>query len=277
MSIVTFWNGCKEQCGSTSSAIAFATQLAIDHNIKTLLVSTSLNDLLIKEAFFENKKKSLFGNILRTPQNSVEKGGVEGLDRIIRSNRITPDIITDYTTTILTNRLEILLGMQGNGEQYDIMKERYAKIITLANQYYDMVIVDLDKRLGKNQTEILQLSDVVVAVLPQKINQMKKVMEFVDSETLLTKEKTVYAIGKYMANTKYNAKNLTRSIIKQKTLVNTIPYNNLFFEASQEGNIIDLFLNLMRIKDKDENFEFVKEIKRLIDTVKERIEILRAN
>ena len=76
-----------------------------------------------------------------------------------------------------------------------------------------------------------------------------------------------------MEDTKYNAKNITRSILKSKDLINTIPYNNLFFEATQEGTVIDLFLNLMRIKDKDSNYNFVEEIKRLHETIKGKIEI----
>ena len=61
MSIITFWNGTKEQCGSTSSSIAFATQMAMDHNTKTLVVSTSLNDPLVKDCFWTQKKKKSVG------------------------------------------------------------------------------------------------------------------------------------------------------------------------------------------------------------------------
>ena len=51
MAIVTFWNGSEEQCGTTSGAVALATQVAIDHNIKVLLISTSFNDRLIRDSF----------------------------------------------------------------------------------------------------------------------------------------------------------------------------------------------------------------------------------
>ena len=34
MSIITFWNGTKEQCGNTASALALATYMAIERNIK---------------------------------------------------------------------------------------------------------------------------------------------------------------------------------------------------------------------------------------------------
>ena len=274
MAIVTFWNGTNQQCGSTSSSIAVATQMAIDHNMKILLVSTSLNDRLIRECFWQ-EKKTIVSGLFAARQNNVEKNGVEGLDRVIRSNKITPDIITDYTKIVLTNRLEILLGMEDTGSQYDLIKERYPKIIEFANRYYDMVIVDLDKRLGRFQEGILKMSDVIVSVIPQREAQINGIMQIIEDRQILNKEKTILAIGKYMENTKYNVKNITRNILKQKDIINTIPYNNLFFEASQEGKVIDLFLNMMRIKEKDENYLFISEIKKLIEEIQIKIKILQ--
>ena len=275
MSIVTFWNGTNQQCGSTSSSVAVASQMAIDHNMKILLVSTSLNDRLIKECFWQEKKKIMSG-VFGVNANGIEKNGVEGLDRVLRSNKITPNIITDYTKIVLANnRLDVLLGMEDTGDQYDIIKTRYAKIISLANQYYDMVLVDLDKRLGKNQEEILKMSDVVITVLPQREAQINGIIDLIEDGSIFKKDNTIFTIGKYMENNKYNAKNISRNILKQRDIICTIPYNDLFFEASQEGKVIDLFLNLMRIKEKDENYIFVSEVKKLISEIQMKIKLLQ--
>ena len=48
MSIVTFWNDSREQTGQTLTAVAVATKMAIERNIKILLISTSINDSTIK-------------------------------------------------------------------------------------------------------------------------------------------------------------------------------------------------------------------------------------
>ena len=50
-------------------------------------------------------------------------------------------------------------------------------------------------------------------------------------------------------------------------MVNTIPYNDLFFEATQEATVIDLFLNFTKLKERDVNYFFVQELKRLYDTI----------
>lgn len=206
-----------------------------------------------------------------TTISTIENSGVEGLDRIIRSNKLSADTITDYTNIVLTGRLEVLLGVEGSEGTYDLLKERYSKIIGMAKNYYDLVIVDLDKRVGeKTEKEILQMSDIVVATVSQRLKKIEKIVNMIRSGTL-NESKTIIALTKYMESSKYNAKNITRNLLKTKNMVNTVPYNNLFFEATQEGTVIDLFLNFMRLKDTDENFEFYSETKRLYKNIKDRL------
>ena len=195
---------------------------------------------------------------------------------MIRSNKLTPEIITDYAKILLTNRLEVLLGVEGDFEQYKQIKAKYAQIISLAGKYYDMVIVDLDKNIGSQETvDILNTSDIVVALVPQRAKEIEKIQKMINEKTVLNDQKTIMTIGKYMENTKYNAKNITRNLLKQKDMIRTIPYNNLFFEATQEGTVIDLFLNLMRVKEKDSNYNFVQEINNLNEIVKGKYELLQ--
>lgn len=267
MAIVTFWNCTEEQCGTTSSSIALATHVATEHNIKVLLISTGFNNRIIKESFFTEKKKSKF-SLFTNNASEFENNGVEGLDRVARSNRISPEIIKDYTQVVLTNRLEILMGIEGSLGQYDLIKERYSQIISLADKYYDLVIVDLDNKIGEQaEIDILNESDIIVSMISQRANQIENVAKMLKENKILKSDKTIIAIGKYMEQTKYNAKNISRNILKTRDMVNTIPYNKLFFECSQEGKIVDLFIHYMKVKEKDENYFFIQELKRLYETI----------
>lgn len=273
MAIVTFWNNTEEHCGTTSSAVALATQVAIEHNIKVLLITTSFNDRLIKDSFWIEKKKSSFG-LFSNNKSELENNGIEGLDRVIRSNKVSPEIIKDYTQVVLTGRLEVLLGLQGNRGQYDLLKERYSQIINLAGKYYDLVIVDLDNNVGEQTCiDILKSTDIVVSMVSQRAKQIESAKDKIESNSILNKDNTIITIGRYMENTKYNIKNISRSVLKSKDLVNTVPYNNLFFEATQEGKVIDLFLNLTKIKERDENYFFLQEIKRLYQSIHLKISL----
>ena len=139
-----------------------------------------------------------------------------------------------------------------------------------------MVIVDLDKSVGKQaEIDILNISDIVVALVPQRAKQIEKIQNMINEGEILKEQNTVMAIGRYVEESKYNAKNITRNLLRKKDLINTIPYNTLFFDSTQEGTVIDLFLNFMRIKDRDTNYTFVEEIKRLNETIKGKLEILQ--
>ena len=268
MSVITFYTSGKDQTGNTASAIALATYMGIVQNKKILFISTALNNNEIKKALWptQTKKKSgLFG-----PNNtaSVNDNGIEGLDRIIRSNRITPDIITDYTRVALKGRLEILQGYSGSEEQYKEIQKQYLQIIALAKKVYNTVIVDIDRELeAKTKLEILKETDVVVAMTTQKLDNISNTVRTMAEGVAFKKSNSILTLGKYDDKSKYNAKNISRNILKTKEIINTVPYNTVLFEEMQEGRLIDMFIRFLSLNVKDENTFFVDEIKRLKENI----------
>ena len=178
MSIITFWNDGREQSGKTLASVAVATRMAIERNSKILLISTSIADNTIQNCFWgsEKQKKS---NIFAPQASDVAvETGIEGLFKLLTSNKLESSIITDYTKVVFKNRLEVLLGpsgstarsLEGNLEDFKKYENFYTELIRIANQYYDIVIVDLDKMLNmKLKENILKMSDVNVFVLSQKL------------------------------------------------------------------------------------------------------------
>lgn len=269
MAIVTFYNLSREQTGQTMAAVATATNMAIEHNLKILLISTSLNDNTIKDCFWQEKSKNSLAGMLGIKTNLVNQSGIEGLDRIARSNKISPDVIKNYTRVVLKNRLEILLGLTGTEEQYQNLCKQYFEIITLASKYYNLVIVDLDKRMNIDlRLKILKASDVLVPVISQRLETMKENIDFFSKRIDIPLNKAIFTIGKYDEKSKYNLKNLTRSYLKGNNMLNVIPYNVLLFEASQEGNMVDLIINFARLRGKDENSTFLTETSNLGNNIK---------
>ena len=130
MAVIAFYTNSKDQTGNTTSAISLATYMGIVQNKRTLFISTSYNNNEIKIALWPEKNKNrsgLFGP--NTNMASVNDNGIEGLDRIIRSNKISPSIITDYTRDALKGRLEILQGYSGSEEQYKEIQKQYIQIL----------------------------------------------------------------------------------------------------------------------------------------------------
>lgn len=276
MSIVTFYNSSIEQTGKTMSIAAISTYMAIEHNYRILVISTTNRADPLKECFWEQKKKKknlgIFG-----PNASLEvENGVEGLARMIRSNKIAPDMITNYAKVVFKDRFEILLGCENPPSDGTIIEKLYPSIIKAANQYYDLVFVDLDENVDEETKKtIIHDSDIVVINLSQRLRSINKFLELKTQNQILASQKSVILIGRYDKFSKYNSKNISR-YLGEKNQVLTIPYNTLFFEATEEAGVPDLFLKFRKNLDpEDRNAFFIEEIKRASENIVYRLQNLQ--
>ena len=206
--------------------------------------------------------------------NLAMENGIEGLSKMIRSNKISPESITNYTKIIFKDRLEILQSFRGSADKYNELKENYADVINFANRYYDLVFVDLDMDLGENIVDsILENSNLIVANLSQRITSIDRFIEKREEKPILKSKKTLILIGRYDNFSKYNVKNISR-YMGERNKVSTIPYNTLFFEASEEAKIPDFFLSIRKLGEDDRNGFFLAEVKRTSENILYRLQDL---
>lgn len=279
MSIVTFYNNNIEQTGKTMSIVAIATFMSIEHNYRILIISTTNKEDNLKNCFWEEKKKRRNLGIFGPNANLEVQNGVEGLTRIIRSNKITPDIITNYTKVVFKDRLEVLLGsnqVERNSPELQNIEKTYPEIIKSANKYYDLVFVDLDENVDEEtKTSILDMSDVTVVNLSQRLRSINKFAETKVNTNRLKDRKKLILIGRYDKYSKYNSKNITR-YLGEKNQVLTVPYNTLFMEASEEAGVPDLFLRFRKMAEtEDVNGFFISEIRRASENIIYRLQDLQ--
>ena len=276
MSIVTFYNSSIEQTGKTMSIAAIATYMAIEHNYRILVISTTNREDSLKRCFWEQKKKKknlgIFG-----PNAALEvETGVEGLARVVRSNKISPNIITNYTKVVFKDRFEILLGCENPPSDGTVIETMYPSIIKAANQYYDLVFVDLDENVDEETRKtIIYDSDIVVINMSQRLRSIDKFRELKEQNQLLASKKALILIGRYDKFSKYNSKNISR-YLGEKNQVLTIPYNTLFFEATEEAGVPDLFLRFRKNLDpEDRNAFFIEEVRRASENIVYRLQDLQ--
>ena len=283
-SVITFINNLDEESGKTMSLVAIATYMAINYNEKILVISTTNKEDKIKSCYFEEQqvkklRLGLFGDKTSTIDT---ESGIEGIAKMVRSNKLTPEVITNYTRVVFKDRLEIILGYQPKeGKQEDIdvteIDEEYPNLISIAKMYYDRILVDLDNNLSEElRQRIVDHSDLVIVNTSQNLNSIKKLKTKKENSPLLQSSKTLILVGRYDKFSTYNAKNITR-FLGEKNQVLTIPYNTLLFEASNEAGVPDLFLRLKRISDIDDrNAIFMKEVKRATENIIYRLQELQA-
>lgn len=275
MSVITFWNNGKEQTGKTLSITAITTQMSIEHNYKILVISTGHKDTTLDRCFWEEKRKKKNRGLFGPNTDTAMEDGIVGIETIMRSGKLQPENITNYTKIVFKDRLEILPSFKGEKLEYEEIKQNYPEIINLANRYYDLVFVDLDAELGEAITEqILQNSNLVIANLSQRLVSINKFMELREEQPMFNSKKILLLINRYDKFSKYTIKNITR-YMGEKNKVLTIPYNTLFFEACEEAKVPDLFLRLRRsIDEEDRNYIFIQEVKRASDAIIYRLQDL---
>lgn len=289
MSVITFVNNIEEETGKTMSLVAIATHMAIEYNNKILIISTTNKEGKLKSCYFEDKEvKKLRMGMFGDSKSTIDTGnGIEGIVRIARSNKLTPEMITNYTKVVFKDRLEVLLGVEerskedqsneNNETDEKEIAEEYIDLISVANMYYDKVFVDLDSNLDEQiRQQIINRSDLVIVNTSQNYNSLKKLKENKEKSELLKSPKSLILVGRYDKYSKYNSKNITR-FLEEKNQVLTIPYNTLYFEATNEAGVPDLFLSLRRtIDSEDRNAIFIEEIKRASENIVYRLQELQA-
>jgi hypothetical protein len=274
MSVVTFWNDGREQTGKTLSIAAISTYMAIEHNYRILIISTGYRDDTLNQCFWKEKKVKRNFGLFGPNTNEILEEGIVGLAKVVKSNKLSPENITNYTKIIFKDRLEVLQGFRGETSDYDELEKTYPDIINLANSYYDLVFIDLDNEMNPSIREmILANSDLIVANISQRLTSIDRFMETRENTPILNSKKTLLLIGKYDKFSKYSIKNITR-YMGEKNKVSTIPYNTLFFEACEEAKVPDLFLKIRNVDEEDINGFFLSEVKRTSENIMYRLQDL---
>lgn len=277
MSVITFVKNIEEQSGKTMSLVAIATHMAVENNNRILIISTTNKEDKINSCYFEEKQtKKIKLGIFGENKTTIEsESGIEGLSKVVRSNKLKPEMITNYTKVVFKDRLEIILGAEKKADREEEIAEEYIELINVANMYYDKVFVDLDNNLDEEiRKKIIDNSDIVVINTSQNYSSLKKLKEDKERNELLKLPKTLLLIGRYDKFSKYNVKNITR-YLQERNKILTIPYNTLYFEATNEAGVPDLFLRLRKLGDYDDrNVIFVEEIKRAAENITYRLQEL---
>ena len=282
MAIISFWNNNTGKIGQTYSAIAIATHMAIEHNYKILLLSTRYNDQVTMEAFGFNQSTQAL-NRLTNNQNSMElESGIEGMTKLANASRLTPDVVPNYTRMVFKDRLEVLGAPKekaGERVEYSRIYNSIKDILNVARKYYDIIFVDLNNGLSDSTTrEILEMSNIIILNMEQKMAEFDRLAELKEKEKqLLTPKKTLTLINNYDRESKYTSKNVTRYLNEKKEIL-TVPYDNVFAEAVQEGTAAEFFLNprIRKMEDTEDKTAFlISELTRAEQAIVYRMQELQ--
>ena len=212
MAIITFYSDEKKETGQTLSVAAIAAHMAIEHNYKILVVATSFNDLTLENCFWEYEKIRPTGAIKTDTKTVGIESGIEGLIKVLASNRTSSEIVRNYSRIVLKDRLDILLSPKAEEyQEYKNVTSYYKEVLEVANRFYDLIFVDLSKSVPRQYIDdILQLSDIVVISLTQRLKTINDFITKREENDFYKRKNVMLAIGRYDTYSKYNNKNITR-------------------------------------------------------------------
>lgn len=265
MAIVSFWSNTKKETAQTLSMIALASYISVENNSKILMIDVNLNDKTIRNAFWQDKQQETTKQMIKQlSDGKLDIGsGIEGLSKLLASGKISPEVITNYANIVYRGRLEAILSLISNvQDDIDRVRSVYIELIKLANQQYDYVFIDVPKGFKDPLTnQILEMSDVIVYNMTQRLRDMDEYLEMKTNNPLFQKDKVLPLIGRYDRFSKYTKKNIARYLGEKKDIP-AVSYNTLFFESASEGDIGNFFLKFRKslISSQDRNVVFIDEI-----------------
>lgn len=261
MAIISFWSGDKKESGQTLAMAAIATQMCVEHNMRTLIIDATFDDDTLERCFWNVKQEK--GFVQKVNQGKIDiASGAEGLVSAVASNKTSPEIISNYTKIIFKNRLDVLPGLKTKvPEEHEKSLMLYKDLINAANKYYDLVFVDLSKTLKRQTTKaILEASSIIVYTMPPNLKKIDNYIKLRSENPILGKNNVIPLLTMSDEGSKYNPKNAARYIGEKKGIA-TIPYNTLFMEAASEAGVANMFLQLRISKSAiDKNSQFLNSV-----------------
>lgn len=272
MAIITFWNNNTGKIGQTHSAIALATYMGVEHNYKILLISTKYGDRVTFQAFGTNQRiKTL--DIFNNKKRSMDlESGLEGMAKLAAANRLSPEMIQNYTNVVYKNRLEVVTAPAKKDDlDYNKIYQSCINILSAAKKYYDILIVDLNNGINNETTQaILKMSNIIILNMEQKTSELKSLINLREKyNNIFSSKNTLYLINNYDKKSKYSTKNISRELGEKKEVL-SVPYDNLLADSVQEGKTAEFFLNarIKRLENEETRTGFlIRELKRVADAV----------
>lgn len=273
---IVFWSNVHGQCGVTSNLAAMALELSLNYRYRVLMLHNEFNNPSLDEIFLNQ-------TTLDTVNDSMFDIGIDALMRYCKYNVLNKENFKNYTTTILTGKLDLLQGTAMTSREgfYNELSQMEEHILSNALQYYDFVFSDAAAG-GSYSQALLENSDAIVV----NLNQNTQVIRDFFNHSIYRnyKDKCIFIVGKYNKKSKYNRKNLIRQFdFNQKNNLNkllginealgVIPYNINYSDYLNDGKAADFFLLNSSNDKKSENHNFCIGVQESVELLLKHLKI----
>lgn len=261
---IALWSNMHGQAATSATTAALASMIAQKTAYKTLVAHNHYERSALEGYFF--KQTGQFEQNLPGLNNQ----GMDALIRLIRNGRLKPEMITDYTYSLLKNhRLDILLGTYKKEQPGEEDKALLLNIFECARRFYDVVLLDVHSGLTEALSRsILEGSDIIVFCLNQNRFLLDDFQRLTDNNSFIKEKRCAYVLSRYEKQASATKGNLARSYRMNPKSLFVLPNNVRFADALNQGRVFDFVAYYQNAREGEER-DFLTSLGQLCDFVLE--------
>jgi len=185
--------------------------------------------------------------------------GMDALVRLYRNGRLRPEMIPDYTWSLMKNHgLDILFASEKTENLRAESQDMLLSIFQCAKDVYDVIILDLHSGLdGTNSKKLLETSDIIVFCLSQNRILLENFAEIMDRNPELKQKRSLYVISRYEPSSSLTLRNISREYGLAKDSLLAVPYHPGFMDACNNGRVFEFMAYCLQAR-KGPDHEFAR-------------------
>lgn len=202
MSTVMFWSPQAGHGKNSSNTALVTLTAALQYRLRILVCHNQVQGESIESGLMAQ------GALSSTAYQESDIG-IDSVQRLLSSRKLNKKNISDYTIPLLKDRLDLLPGTMIQSE-FSLAEEdqKWQDILAIANEYYDLVFVDIGS--GMDKVELLKHADSVVVNMSQNMNHLQSFFTNLNQWSNIHQRPWTMVLGAYDPDAKCTVSNIRR-------------------------------------------------------------------
>lgn len=238
---IAIWSDPNTTVGTSTMTAALATVIAARYGYKTLMCTTMTRDLSLLSYC-----SLLYASAMNHEEDDLGESDMDRLLRLIQHGKLTAADIPNYCYSLLSHSNLDMLGSYRTYEVHQGYEVTYRYLLHQARQFYELVMVDLDRDLSCDLARgLLEESEGLIVVLPPNEVRQKHIIRQLDAwyKDKVTKMEISFIVNGIPQDMSIRKREIAKRCSQYTTLpVTYIPYHTPVIEQSNEHQLVDYLL-----------------------------------
>lgn len=263
---IAFWSNVGGKNGVTSNLVAISVILAMEKKLRSLLYENHCHVSSIEKALCIKETEPY---VRENEHYFYQHRGMDTLIKEMHASMYYQDMIEKASHSILNKCIYYI--PQSNHVHEELFEHEFYQVIDpFLEQTESFSQVSFIDTAGSNNLStkvILGKADLVVVNLSQEPCIIDHFFE--NYSSLIPK--SIILIGGYNPNSTFNITSIRRKYHIPRDCIGVIPYNIGYKDAMGQGEVISFLSHNFQCGTQDENYHFMKELKKAAELIYKRM------